>query len=460
MSSLSNARTDIVTGVDTKQRNMGRRSIQICVLMVCGLCVAKILGSSILVLVLLAGFLGLMGWSATHGLALPVLLFLVPWSPLMKLAPGGYSFFTFGLLLAAMVTAVKNKFVLKSYEWLGGFALAFVTLLSKLINGDMITVEYLLFMLQIVLFPLMVRESSKRNSFYDIAVAFSLGVVSAALLANLCAEMPNISAYIDIHVYAGLTRLSGFYGDANFYSAHVSAALAAMLVLMLHTAGRQKLNVIVLTILLAYCGLLSVSKTFALVAALVVFCWFVYLVKQIRSAGKKIAAVASVVVVLAVVVSIPAVADLLNTIWNRFAEATDLNSLTTSRASTWGNYLNTIFSDPKLLLLGEGYDSSAMLSRLSNSMLFRAPHNTLIQTIYQLGLLGTIMLVLWNVYFIKDMVGVQGRAKSLPVLILCIGGFLPWLALDMLFFDEFFFIQAFVCCGIREQKLLNGKKTD
>ena len=439
LSSLSNARTDIVTGVDTKQRNMGRRSIQICVLMVCGLCVAKILGSSILVLVLLAGFLGLMGWSATHGLALPVLLFLVPWSPLMKLAPGGYSFFTFGLLLAAMVTAVKN---------------------SKLINGDMITVEYLLFMLQIVLFPLMVRESSKRNSFYDIAVAFSLGVVSAALLANLCAEMPNISAYIDIHVYAGLTRLSGFYGDANFYSAHVSAALAAMLVLMLHTAGRQKLNVIVLTILLAYCGLLSVSKTFALVAALVVFFWFVYLVKQIRSAGKKIAAVASVVVVLAVVVSIPAVADLLNTIWNRFAEATDLNSLTTSRASTWGNYLNTIFSDPKLLLLGEGYDSSAMLSRLSNSMLFRAPHNTLIQTIYQLGLLGTIMLVLWNVYFIKDMVGAQGRAKSLPVLILCIGGFLPWLALDMLFFDEFFFIQAFVCCGIREQKLLNGKKTD
>ena len=63
-----------------------------CILIVALLCYVHIKGSAILIAVCLLIFLLFYTWGCGKRELLPILLFFLPWSPLMKLYNGGISF--------------------------------------------------------------------------------------------------------------------------------------------------------------------------------------------------------------------------------------------------------------------------------------------------------------------------------------------------------------------------------
>lgn len=101
-------------------------------------------------------------------------------------------------------------------------------------------------------------------------------------------------------------------------------------------------------------------------------------------------------------------------------------------------YLHDISRDPVLMLLGSGYTSVTLR--------MKASHNTIIQGVFQFGLIGLPVLCAWLVMMLKRTSGRSGCRKN-AFLLMCVGVVLPWMALDILFFDEFFLLPVYAVIG-------------
>ena len=76
----------------------------------------------------------------------------------------------------------------------------------------------------------------------------------------------------------------------------------------------------------------------------------------------------------------------------------------------------------------------------------------MIQLVYQFGIFGAVLLVTWHWGLYRDIVGYQSLAdmRVIRTVMLVVGAILPWMAVDILFFDELFLIPAYVFVGIKE----------
>lgn len=127
-------------------------------LIVLALCVAQIMGNTILILACLAAFLALLGWSCVRNFTLPILLFFLTWSPILRTSPANFSFFTFGLVLICFISVIKKRFHFKRYHIVTAVVLLGMSLLSKLLDGNGLTFNYFAFMMLILLFPVVKEE--------------------------------------------------------------------------------------------------------------------------------------------------------------------------------------------------------------------------------------------------------------------------------------------------------------
>ena len=145
----------------------------------------------------------------------------------------------------------------------------------------------------------------------------------------------------------------------------------------------------------------------------------------------------------AIVLSSTVFQDLLQIVDSRFASASNLAELTTGRTDLWLGYLDEFSHNAWLTILGEGYTDVTLNGRAS--------HNTLIQGIFQFGVFGFPLILCWVFLTIKDVVA--GMAISdinwKSAVLMGIGVVVPWMALDILFFDEFFLLPVYAALGIR-----------
>ena len=81
----------------------------------------------------------------------------------------------------------------------------------------------------------------------------------------------------------------------------------------------------------------------------------------------------------------------------------------------------------------------------------RGSHNTLLQIVYQMGIVGGVGLIAWVICYVRIlMADAKIRWGSIVQMgIILVGTIGPWMALDFLFFDEFFLIPIFVCFALR-----------
>ncbi len=411
------------------------------------LCVAQISGSSILILGCMALYMALLAWSCYKDFTLPVLLFFLPWSPIMRTSPTEFSFYTFGMVMICLIGMVKNGFSFKNYQIRAGIILLFLSLLSKLLDGSKLSFAYIAFIMMVLLLPTVKEETREGEyDFFQVVLFFSAGVIISSLCAQNFAEMPNIKQYIHVNAYLNIVRRCGFYGDPNFYVAQILAAFGGVLSLSLQQARKKNFPVLVITALfLVYCGALSGSKSFLLVISCILALWIVAILRMHGRTGLKVTlfvlfALAAVYVLTSAVFS-----SLLEVLLTRFLVAKDLESLTTGRIGLWINYFEEIFGNAKVFFLGRGLTSVTVDGRAS--------HNTILQLIYQCGILGAPVVIYWAICFWSDTAQTRQKRKpfDLTMWMIFVGAFMPWLAIDMLFFDEFFLLQWYLLVAWNQQ---------
>lgn len=414
-----------------------------CLLACLLLVLAQTVGNGFLLLLVLIGCLLLAVLACRQGLAIPALLFFLPWSPLMKLAPGRISFYTIGLLICCALALAQDGMRLTVRQVVLAASLMALTLTAKILQTGSITNDYLMFVFMLLLFPCVARSCPRATSFRCATMFFAGGIFSAAILARLVAHYPNISRYIIVESYLTVTRLSGFYGDPNFYSAHVTACLAGVLVLLSReTEKRRQILLAAVSVALLYCGLLSASKTFVLTVACLFLFWLPILLERGNYGSARTRLLFGVLCAVAFVLVSPAFRQVLQIIGARFTEGEGLAGLTTNRTALWLQYLTAFVHDIPLTLFGAGYTSVNLFRKAS--------HNTLIQAVYQFGILGIPLLLVWMWNMLADMFPESDKplAGWKYTVLLCVGSFLPWMALDILQYDEFFLLPVYVLLGV------------
>lgn len=414
-----------------------------CLLACLLLVLAQTVGNGLLLLLVLIGCLLLAALACRQGLAIPVLLFFLPWSPLMKLAPGRISFYTIGLLICCALALAQDGMRLTVRQVVLAASLMALTLTAKILQTGSITNDYLMFVFMLLLFPCVARSCPRATSFRCATMFFAGGIFSAAILARLVAHYPNISRYIIVESYLTVTRLSGFYGDPNFYSAHVAACLAGVLVLLSReTEKRRQILLAAVSVALLYCGLLSASKTFVLTVACLFLFWLPILLERGNYGSARTRLLFGVLCAVAFVLVSPAFRQVIRIIGARFTEGEGLAGLTTNRTTLWLQYLTAFVHDIPLTLFGAGYTSVNLFRKAS--------HNTLIQAVYQFGILGIPLLLVWMWNMLADMFPESDKplAGWKYTVLLCVGSFLPWMALDILQYDEFFLLPVYVLLGV------------
>ncbi|MBR2339004.1 MAG: hypothetical protein IKA63_06020, partial [Clostridia bacterium] len=198
-----------------------------------------------------------------------------------------------------------------------------------------------------------------------------------------------------------------------------------------------------------------VSKSFLLITLCTFLIWIVGCFFEKGKLSTKLTLFFVIFVGVCFLVSATFFSDLMDMMLSRILKSRNLSDLTTKRIDLWIQYFLALKEEPALLFFGRGATKILINGRAS--------HNTVIQLIYQFGVLGFTSLVGWLICYIKTMLlDVKFGSKNFIWLcLLLVGTIGPWMALDLLFFDEFFLMPIYICSGIlflsKEKNL--GKKT-
>ncbi len=418
--------------------------LSLCILVSSWLLFAQAMGSVILLLPCLLCFLALTVWSAVKGMATPIFVFFLPFSPLLKIEQGSISFFTIALLCVYLVYMVMGSKNINVHHLVPGLCIIALTMVVKTLYGYSFDNSYILFSATLLLIPFISREINGKYDFHLLTLFFVLGISIAAITSQYLIYFPNISRFIRTFDLLGTIRYAGYYGDPNFYSAHITAALGGVLILLLETVSKKKLVALILMAgTLVYCGFLSVSKTFFLITVCLMILWILALLFNRGKISVKITMILVIIVGVVFLLSSTVFTDAVDAIIARFGRDNNISDFTTGRTDIWMEYLQAFAEDPLLLLFGKGYTSVLIGGTAS--------HNTIIQAIFQFGLIGCVFLVAWFLCLFHNLlITTSFKMNSLvSVLILLLGAIGPWMALDMVHFDEFFLIPLYICVGIR-----------
>lgn len=422
-----------------------KTSLKYCVIIAAFLCLAQIKGGLLMIMAAVGAFLLLLGWECNKGRTLPILLFFIPWAPLLRLNPGSVSIYTVGLILACGINLIRSRLIIERKFLILGILMLILTLITRLVDGTGLSLSYPIFLMMFLVVPMAKQQEEKNYDFTTLVVYASLGIIIAALMAEAFASYPNINRFIRVDAYLTVTRRCGFYSDANFYAAQVTAALAGVLLVLLKSDEKQIVPMGVLCVMLIYCGLLSGSKSFVLIFACMFALWFVLLIKMRGRFGVKLLLIGMVLLATVIMASSAVFNNLIEIVLTRFRwNNSTLSGVTTGRTERWMSFLKEIVNNPKVLLIGNGF-----VNKYVNGS---ASHNSVIQMVFQFGLLGFPVVITWC-SGLWEGISLREIAQQRQIgylLILLLGVYSPWFAIDILFFDDFFLFQWFAAIGAKE----------
>ncbi|MBE6573329.1 MAG: hypothetical protein E7652_02930 [Ruminococcaceae bacterium] len=428
--------------------------IVFCCAIVMLLCMGHITGNTVVLAGCFVFFAIIALYAVLNGLSVPVLLFFLPWSPLMKFAPGQTSLYTIAFFAVCLLAFINNYNRLR-LNYVAFVVLLFVsTGISKFINGYYIDKSYILFFIFLFMFPALLFELDGKYDYYVLTIIFSLGIITAAFASKQFANYGSIAKFIDVYVWEqmGITRYSGFYGDSNFYSAHITVALSGIMLMLLKRLTQKRFIVLIITaVLLLYSGLLSASKTFTLIAIIMALFWVALVLFLKNKVSYKLLLISALLIAVGVVLYSGVFADVLDVIVRRFNQGNDAQTLTTGRTKLWKSYFSVLMNDFKVLFIGQGFTNINVAGRAS--------HNTLIQSVYQFGIVGLVFFIFWiiSVFSLNSKQINLKRVNPIMMGILVLGCFGLWLSLDLLFFDELFLIMYYFVFSLKWCEETSGK---
>lgn len=383
---------------------------------------------------------------------LPMMLFYLPWSTVMKFDSESFTWFTFIIPIFFIYMCFfrrkqENAVKIPYQHILLALTLIGITLLAKVISQNKISFSYIIFITMIIFFPIYLKTYKEKICFEKCILFLTFGVISACVAAEILMKYPHMMQYIDIYSWEqkGLIRLSGFYGDANFYSVHIILAISGILIISMMNKFNTPIFYISILLILIYFGMKSVSKMFLFITLGIVGLWVVSILISKLELKIKIGILVGIMIGISFICLSGIFDNVLFMYTTRLEMSNNISSLTTGRFDLVLKYSDYFQKNPKELLIGIG------LSERYPEGINKAAHNTILQLIYQLGIVGSIVVSLWIKCIGENSILKNKKIKSysyIYVLILFIGCFFPWVSLDILFFDEFFYIILVYILGI------------
>lgn len=363
---------------------------------------------------------------------LSVMLFLLPWAGILKVHSSSMTFFTLILPVVFLRIFISLKRDLK-INHLSLTILVFMfalSLISSLCSGNTIGISALGFF--ILLFYLLLLQSNKEllPAIKEATYLFDISLVLAFASGMVLQVLPHTTEYFkkaNIFGESTVNRFSSLNYDPNYNALQIMMGITMLMVKIADDSKRSIFDLILLLLLIGI-GFLSLSKMYLFVIIVLLFIWIMSRWGDRISRSRKAAIIIILVLITIYLYYRGILSELINAYVYRFSRVTDITTLTTGRSSIIVKYLNYMLENPIILFFGSGFTNDAILGKAS--------HNTYIQFIYQIGIFGAVLLIVYIIKFIKHMKPVGKRSniiKFLPLFALLLGAG----ALDLLLVDEF-----------------------
>lgn len=317
------------------------------------------------------------------------MMFIMSFANIFKTNPKAQSFFTYLLLFYVLLYFVRSHHINKS------FLISFMCFAAFLVVQMFFSINIYSFikLLANILFVYIAVKLKIKNDAKMVYIYYILGVVVSSLVAALNIS-PNIVDYIALKTTMigsnRVSRFAGMYGDPNYYSINVIISLCLVVVLNHKKQLSNVPSICLAAILLVFAGM-TMSKS----AFLMLFLPAMLLLYAKFKRKSFFTSLCLLVACIAVVITIFfGENEAFEIIRYRFNQANDLNSFTTGRTEIWQKYIAFLADNPRTLLLGQGLNANHVDSHVA--------HNTYIDLIYYLGVVGTLLLIVVFNVIIKD----------------------------------------------------------
>ena len=228
----------------------------------------------------------------------------------------------------------------------------------------------------------------------EFRIKINVNILALSLLVSImCFATYFISDYlkdVTIMIYTDeYIRFQALLGNPNVLAMICEICLAILLyfILTIKVSWVEVFSFVVFAIV----GISTFSKTFLLLLVLMLLVLIVYLIKKHPFCGLCVVSFLSMIVVLVTIFK----SDIVVIYGNRFVDigmdSQDgsfegvMDTITTHRYGLWISYLQYMFQYPITLFFGNGLGTK----RLAGD----SPHNLYISLLFQLGIVGVILLV-------------------------------------------------------------------
>lgn len=390
-----------------------------------------------LVLAALLFFVGSMVFNDTQFI-LPLMLFYLPWATIMKISPGTFSFFSLISIVILARLILKSRRLNNLNALIAGLLLIAMMTLTSIARAEPIPTGFIRFCMVLLMLTWYVSDRDNYPDFKVCSIFYAAGMLLSSGIAYLLLASPGMQRFITITDYTHIqvTRLAGFNPDPNYFAMQVLLAVVCLFILSNRTRSMfKKLLQFAAIGCLLFFGFTSVSKMFLLSLVMIGLVWFISMLTTRNDISQKVTVILLAATLVAVVISTQMFSTMIDEYLKRFSEITNVSSLTTGRTDLQAVYIKYILENRDVLLCGVGFTLEYPIGAINNV------HNTPIDYIYRLGIIGTLLFITWYLSIFKQasLKLKMSFENKVQFLIIMMGLFMPWMALDVLGGDEFFY---------------------
>lgn len=371
-------------------------------------------------------------FAAPVKICIPILYYLLPFSPMLKTNTGSMSFFTVLFFLVALKMLYHHQHIGKDFL----APLIVLIIYCFIFSGrDQLTTIITIGGGLIILHGL--RDTGVNTE--HTVISYSLGICLSSLLVVFKSSFPIVKMFAnDVVTKLGegdyASRFCSLQGNPNYYTLDIIIVLAAIVVMML--MKKSSLRQMVCFAALTVFGVMSVSKSFILTWGLLVMLWFFSSARRGVKNIIKFVFIAAIAIAVVLYFAQDSVGAYIQRFKNDNTGTATASSITTKRSDIWLEYFKEMSGNYKILLLGNGLNTMIKTGR--------GAHNTYIESIFTLGIIGTAL------YFttIKKAMGkvITNRLMLIPIGILLF----RMLAIGMVVYDNLWFFLGLILLLAKE----------
>lgn len=325
--------------------------------------------------------------------SLCMLSFIMPFANVFKISPDAQSFFTYIMVIYAACAVIRQGSVKTSFV-VSLLSMVLLVVLQMFYETDIYRTIKLFVYVVFIYAAMNIRTTGDHEKVF---MSYLLGIIVSSLIVSL-GLIPNFERYVEAKdlgaAYDNEIRFAGLYSDPNYYTVNVIISLCLVIVLN-HKKQLSNLAACVFGIILVTFAIMTYSKSAFL---MLIFPLSMLLYSRI----KKRNALLFLVLVFGSVVALMAILsgriEAFNIVLERLGSGTNLNSLTTNRYSIWGDYIQHLSNINLQTFIGAGLGAEQIREQ--------AAHNTYLDMLYYLGIVGTILLI--------SAISVAGKSQKAP----------------------------------------------